>query len=68
MTKKYFFDKLTCHYYLFDGLEFSHIQQYNIKQARKTRTFIKIRVLLLYYFSTIVFIMCVCNVLRAELL
>jgi len=69
MTKKYFFDKLTCHYYLFDRLEFSHIQQYNIKQARETRTFIIIRVLLLlYYFSTIVFIMCVCNVLHTGLL
>lgn len=27
-AEKYFFDVLTCHYYLFDGLEFSHIQQY----------------------------------------
>jgi len=59
--KKYFFDELTCHYYLFDRLEFSHIQQYNnnIKQARETRTYIVIRVLLLLSADYCIYV-CVC--------
>jgi len=40
-TTKYFFDELTCHYYLFDGLEFfTYNNNISNKHVRHARTYI----------------------------
>jgi len=62
--KKYFFDELTCHYYLFDGLEFSHIQQYKYtiisnKHVRHVYLYNNSRIIKYHFPPTIVF-KCVC--------